>query len=74
MMSPAEKWIEPEVITLSETSTSRKIKITFLYAELTSLFPPSSPYPPRQAFTHVKLEEGLFVGERGTREGNGEQI
>lgn len=46
MMSPAEKRIEPEVIMLSEISRSRKIKMTFLYAELISLFPPPFPYSP----------------------------
>lgn len=47
----------------------------FIYAGLIFLIPPPLPIPPHtQAFIHVKLEKGLFVGERGTKEGNGEQI
>lgn len=74
MTSPVVKWIELEVIMLSEISRSRKIKITFFICRINLSLSFPSPYPPPQVFTHVKLEEKLFVGERGIKEGNGEQI
>lgn len=69
MTSPVVKWIELEVIMLSEISRSRKIKITFLYAELISLsFLPLSLSPPTGIHTCETRRETI-CGREGYKGG-----